>query len=267
MLTWWKSKTDGYSPDGRNADQTRVLSTRGAVFCYQHLKFRCFLFEVNMDNRTKIKRITTIGMLSAIAYIFTLIGHLVPIYFNDFLKYDPKDAIIVIAGFSLGPLAALIISVIVALLELVTISTTGIIGCLMNIIASAAFACIAALVYKRARNIKGAVCGLILSSAVTVVLMLLWNYLITPLYMGIPREVVAGMLLPVFLPFNVIKCGLNSALTILIYKPCVQAMRRVGLLERRVIVEGENRPKASPALIISSLVVIAIMVALFIILR
>ena len=96
----------------------------------------------------KTQYITTVGMLCAVAYIFTLIGHFVPIYFNDFLKYDPKDAIIVIAGFAIGPMASLIISVIVAFLELITISSTGFIGFAMNIIASASFACIAALVYK-----------------------------------------------------------------------------------------------------------------------
>ena len=148
-------------------------------------------------------------MLCAVAYIFTLIGHFIPLYFNGFLKYDPKDAIIVIAGFAMGPLASLIISVIVAFLELITISTTGFIGFGMNILASVSFACIAAIVYRYRRSVPLAVAGLILSSAVTVGAMVLWNYLVTPWYMGVPREVVAEMLLPVFLPFNAIKCGLK----------------------------------------------------------
>ena len=49
--------------------------------------------------------------------------------------------------------------------------------------------------------------------------------------MGIPREAVAELLLPAFLPFNLIKGGLNAAITMLLYKPFVTALRRAGLLE------------------------------------
>lgn len=45
--------------------------------------------------------------------------------------------------------------------------------------------------------------------------MLFWNYLIAPLYMGYSREAVAGLLLPAFLPFNLIKGCLNAAGTLL----------------------------------------------------
>ena len=210
----------------------------------------------------KTRKITNIGMFAAIAYIFTLIGHFIPIAFTDFLRYDPKDAIIVIAGFALGPLAALLISVIVAFL--------GVIGFAMNIVSSASFACVSSLVYKKIKSINGAVLGLVLSSLLTVGLMVLWNYLITPLYMGVPREMVAGMLLPVFLPFNVIKCGINSALVMLIYKPCVQAMRRVGLMKKRENNENQVqniKAKVKPLSIILSFLVIALMVALFILLK
>jgi riboflavin transporter FmnP len=37
--------------------------------------------------------------------------------------------------------------------------------------------------------------------------------------MGVPTEMVDGMLLTVFLPFNLIKAGLNALVTFLIYKP------------------------------------------------
>ncbi|MBO5313258.1 MAG: ECF transporter S component [Clostridia bacterium] len=212
----------------------------------------------------KTKRITTIAMLSSIAYIFTLIGHFLPIYFNDFLRYDPKDAIIAISGFTLGPLSALIISVAVSVLEAITISTTGIIGCLMNILSSATFACVSAFIYKRIKSINGALAGLILSSLLTVGAMLLWNYLVTPAYMKVPREAVEAMLVPVFLPFNFIKCCLNSALTMLLYKPCVNAMRRVGLVPRG---EGGVKYSIKPWVIVCSVAVIALMIVLFICLK
>lgn len=214
----------------------------------------------------KTQYLTTVGMLCAIAYIFTLLGEVVPIRFG-FLRYDPKDAIIVIAGFAMGPLASLVISVIVAFLELITISSTGFIGFGMNVIASASFACIAALVYRYRRSVPWAVVGLILSSAVTVGAMILWNYLITPWFMGESREVIAGMILPVFLPFNVIKCGLNTALALLLYKPCVQAMRRAGLIRARRGGAVNQSPVISMLITLLAIALMGGMIALFIALK
>ena len=68
----------------------------------------------------------------------------------------------------------------------------------------------------------------------TVCIMLLWNWLITPLYLGIERTAVEALLLPAFLPFNLLKVGLNSALTLFLYKPLVTALRKTGLVETGV---------------------------------
>ena len=65
------------------------------------------------------------------------------------------------------------------------------------------------------------------------VVMLLWNWLITPLYMGYPRAAVEAMLIPYFLPFNALKAGLNTALTMVLYKPIANTLRKTGLLEQR----------------------------------
>ena len=61
--------------------------------------------------------------------------------------------------------------------------------------------------------------------------MLLWNWLITPLYQGAPREAVEAMLLPIFLPFNLLKAGLNSAFILGLYKPLVTALRKTRLID------------------------------------
>ena len=86
-------------------------------------------------------------------------------------------------------------------------------------------------IYKKKRTIMGAVVGLLAGCLLMVVVMLLWNYLITPIYMGYPREAVAELLLPAFLPFNLLKGGLNATITILLYKPVVTALRRAGFVE------------------------------------
>ncbi len=182
------------------------------------------------------KKLTTTAMLAAIAYILMAVGR-IPIVM--FLKYDPKDIIIVIGGFIYGPVSAFVISFIVSFFEMLTISDTGYIGLIMNVLSSSVFACTAAYLYKKKRTLKGAVTGLIIGSILGIVCMILWNYLITPIYMGYPREAVAEMLLPVFLPFNLFKYTLNSVLTVLIYKYVVTALRKAGLVEN----SSGNAPK------------------------
>lgn len=210
---------------------------------------------------SKTKKLTMIGMLCALAYVMTVVGR-IPIVL--FLKYDPKDVVIAIGGFIFGPLTAFIIAGIAAFVEMLTISETGIIGCLMNIISSCAFACTAAFVYSKRRKLSGAISGLFCAWACQVVVMILWNYLITPIYMGYPRAAVVELLIPAFLPFNLIKGGLNAAITMLMYKPVVTALRRSHLLETNATV---TRSRTNAGVLLTSLLIIATCVLLILALR
>ena len=176
------------------------------------------------------KTIATVAMLCAIAFVAKLISKVFPDV-AGFLSFDLKDVVIVIGGFIMGPLTALVISVIVSLIEMLTVSSTGIIGLVMNVLASCAFACVAAVIYHRDRSMKGAVIGLVAGVLCMTALMLLWNWLITPLYMHVDRSVVVGMLIPTFLPFNLVKGGINATLAMLLYKPVVTALRKAHLVE------------------------------------
>lgn len=175
----------------------------------------------------KTRKMVIMAVFCALAYISVFIIR-VPVV--SFLSYEPKDVIIVTGGFLFGPAAALLISVVVSIIELITISDTGIIGAVMNVISTAAFAVPAAFIYKKKRTMSGAVLGLISGTVLMVIMMLLWNYLITPIYMKTPREVVAAMLPTVFLPFNLLKGFINSTLTLLLYKPLVTALRKASLI-------------------------------------
>ena len=179
-------------------------------------------------SRLDTKQLVTLAMLSAIAYAVMFMSKALPSV-NGFLDFDFKDVIICVGGFIYGPLAAALMSILVAFIELVTISSTGLWGFLMNCLATCAFCCTACYVYKKRHTQRGAVLGLALGVVCLVVVMLLWNFLITPIYTGYPREVVTAMLLPVFLPFNLAKGGMNMAVTLLLYKPIVTALRRAKL--------------------------------------
>ncbi len=188
------------------------------------------------------KKLTTLAMLTAVAYVVMLLSKSLP-QVSGFLQMDLKDVIICIGGFIFGPLSAAVVSIVVAVVEMFTYSDTGPIGCLMNVISTASFTCTAAFIYQRKHTRKGAIIGLAVATLVLTVVMVLWNYLITPIYMKIPRDVVVGMLPTVFLPFNLVKGGLNMAITLLLYKPVVTALRRAGLApESRAAKENGAEP-------------------------
>lgn len=186
--------------------------------------------STSLESKKSLRFVIVIGMLSAVAFGATMLGKLVP-NVAGFLSYDPKDAVVVIAGYIYGPIASLLISVIVSLVEMVTVSTTGLYGLLMNIVSTCAFALPAVAVYRKKRTRLGAVIGLAAGVAVMSGMMVLWNYIITPMYMGVPREQVAGMLATVFLPFNAVKGVINAALIMMVYKPLITVLRKTKLVD------------------------------------
>lgn len=205
-----------------------------------------------MKKAMDIKKLTAAAMLCALAYIVMVIGR-VPVVL--FLSYDPKDVIIALGGLIWGPMISFAVSVVVSFIEMITVSDTAWIGFLMNVISTCSFACTAAFIYKKKRTLSGAVVGLAIGAACAVVVMMLWNYLITPLYMGFPREAVVELLLPAFLPFNLLKAGLNAALTFLLYRPVVSALKSTGLIDKTKSKNAEKR-KTNLGLVILALAII-----------
>ena len=214
--------------------------------------------------RMSVKSLTSLAMLTALAYIVMIMSKALP-QVSGFLQLDLKDTIICVGGFLFGPMAAAISSIVVAAIEMFTYSDTGIIGCIMNMLATCAFCCTASYVYKRLHTKKGAVIGLSCGVVVLTIVMLLWNYLITPIYMKIDRAVVAAMLPTVFLPFNLVKGGLNMAIILLIYKPVVTALRKARLVpESKAPAQSESR--FSAGFLLFSLALLATFVTLALVL-
>lgn len=208
------------------------------------------------------KKLTTVAMLCALAYIVMFVAR-IPVVL--FLKYDPKDVVIVIGGFLFGPLTSFAISSVVSLVEMITVSDTGLWGLLMNILSSCSFACTAALIYKKRHTVKGAVAGLVSGVVVMAAVMLLWNYLITPIYMGYPRAAVAELLLPAFLPFNLLKGGLNAAIAMLLYKPVATALRKAGLAPEST--GDSSAPQRNLGVTLAALVALATCVLLVLVMK
>lgn len=208
--------------------------------------------------KKNVKTLVTLAMLAALSYVLLLAFKLIPglnLVGLSFLRYDPKDVIIVISGFIYGPLASVAISVVVSLVEMLTVSDTGWIGLLMNVLSTCAFAVPAALVYKKWHKLPGAIVGLVSGVLCMTLVMILWNYLLTPIYMTMPREAIVPMLPTVFLPFNLIKGGINAAVAMLLYKPLISALRAAHLVEPS---KGE---KAGGGVLTLVIVLISLLVA------
>lgn len=210
--------------------------------------------------RMDTKKMATMAMLAALAYVVMSVTRLPLMAAAPYLKYDPKDVVLVIGGFLYGPGAAAAMSLVVCLLEMFTLSESGIVGFLMNFMASTAFIVPASWIYHKKRTIGGAVAGLYRGVMLMTGTMLLWNWIITPFYEKIPREVVEAMLVPVFLPFNLVKGGMNMALSVLLYQPVNNALRRMHLLP--ALPDGKARRRLNPAVLAFGAVLLGVCVVL-----
>ena len=228
-----------------------------------------------------VKKLTTTAMLAALSYIVMVFVRIPIMPAAPFLEYDPKDVLFVLTGFLIGPVEGCVVVILVCLLEMVTVSTSGPIGLLMNVIASLCFVLPAAFIYRWKKTLPSAIIGLAVGVFTMTASMLLWNYLITPLYTGMPREAVAAMLPTVFLPFNLIKAGINMAITLIIYKPVSILLHKAKVLEYKeknpvpaVAGDTQNntdrskgKKKFTPIAIIIGVVLLVICIAAIFIIR
>ena len=169
------------------------------------------------------RRIAITALFCAVAAICTLFIEFPIIPGVTFLKYDPSAIVALIAGFAFGPATGAIVSILPYLVHLATQS--GIYGAFMAIVATLSLVLPASLVYQRNTTMRGAITGMVVGAIVCLVCCIAANIVVTPLYMGAPRETVIGMIVPVLLPFNVLKIAINCVITALVYKPLSKALQ------------------------------------------
>lgn len=167
----------------------------------------------------QIRKITTIAMLTAISAVLITLIHFPLFPSAAFLEYDPADVAILVGTFAFGPVAGLITTVLASFIQAFFLGGNGIYGFLMHTISSGVLALTAGLIYRSHRTRIGALLSLIFGTIMMGLVMMVANHFITPIFMGAPTSVVDSMLLPVILPFNLLKAGINSLITFFIYKP------------------------------------------------
>ncbi|ACL77696.1 ECF transporter S component [Ruminiclostridium cellulolyticum] len=181
-------------------------------------------------NSSKIRKITTMGVLVAISVILIVSPLKFPFPSAPFLVYDAADVSIIIGGFIFGPTQGIILTIVTAVVQTMSDSSGGgWIGCVMHIVATSALVCTSSVIYSRKRTLKSAVIGLTLGSLAMTVLMIPMNMIFYPLFAGTPVDAVIKMMVPALLPFNLMKAGLNSVIALLLYKSSGRLLRQIAL--------------------------------------
>jgi len=197
--------------------------------------------------RTKFLTPTTlvkISILSAIGYILMFISVPLPMLFPEFLKVDISDLPVLLGGIALGPMAGVTIAFFKNLLQFITgMSTTGGVGEFANFLIGGSFVFTVSYIYSKKRDVAGVIIGLISGIIVMTIVGCIANYfIILPFYskIGWSIDAVVAMgsainpaiknklsfVIWIIAPFNILKSGIMSLLTLPMYKKTEKIFNR-----------------------------------------
>ena len=113
----------------------------------------------------KIRKIVVMAMLVAVSIVLVYLIHF-PIFPSAaFLEYDPADIPILIGAFAYGPVAGLLITVVAAVIQGLTVSAgSGLYGVIMHIIATGVLVLVAGGIYRLIHTRVGAIIGLVVGT-------------------------------------------------------------------------------------------------------
>ena len=180
----------------------------------------------NMAAGSKTLKIVKMGVMVAISVALVYLIHFPIFPAVSFLEYDPADIPILIGTFAFGPLAGLVLTVVTSVVQGLTVSAgSGLYGILMHVIATGVLVSVSGGIYHKNKTRKTAVIGLVCGMVAMAVVMVGANMVITPIFMGVPASVVWD-LMPFIAGFNIIKAGINGAVTFILYKRIANFLRR-----------------------------------------
>ena len=170
---------------------------------------------IKNTNKWDTRQLVVMALMCAISVLLSFVEF--PIWpAAPWLKYDASFVPVMVVAFAYGAGPGMAIG-------FVSVALHGLMagdfwGATMNLLVITAFVLPAAIMYKRNRTMKTAIIGLFISSLCAIALAIVGNLLITPIYAGMPVEAVITMIVPILIPFNVIKTVLNSVFTLAVYK-------------------------------------------------
>ena len=184
----------------------------------------------------KTRDLTVIAMLGAICCVLMHIDFPLP-FMPPFMNFDLCGLVELIGGFAMGPLQAFFIIVVKLLLKLGTEGTTSAFtGELQNLMLSCAYVLPPVILYHRNKTKRTAVIGMTTGTIFCSIVAVFTNlFIIIPFYMTLMGQEMGYFIqmcteanpmvqnaatLPIFgiVPFNLIKCSINSLGAMVLYK-------------------------------------------------
>ncbi len=184
-------------------------------------------------------KLAKLAMMTAVSMVLLLLVRL-PFPPAPFLVYDPADVPIYITAFAYGPVEGLIVTLVVCLIQAFGLGGDGLYGFLMHFVATGIVAVTIGFMYRKNKTRKTAIKALVVGVILAVILMCIMNIIVTPVYMGAPRQAVIAMIPTVVIPFDLLKAGLNSLLTFVLYKRISGLLHGSGKTVRKEEIEGNK---------------------------
>lgn len=197
------------------------------------------------DSRMKVKKIAFIGLMGAVSSVLMLFRFPIP-FMPPFLSFDFSGLMEMLGGFMFGPMAALCIIIVKIMMQLVMQGSFSLgTGELQNFILSCTYVLPALIIYHKSKSKKRAAAGMAVSSVLVAVVAVFTNlYLIIPFYVKLfgmsMNDIIAmcstvnpamknAMTMALFgiLPFNLIKYGITSVVTLIIYKRLSRVIKQI----------------------------------------
>jgi riboflavin transporter FmnP len=168
--------------------------------------------ETTMKTRT----LTTAALLIAVGVLVSFIIDIPILPGADFLKYTPSDIPTLLGSFAFGPVVGGLIALLRAVLHgFLTGFRNQVVGLIMDIVAAVAMAFGTGLTYRLRKTRGGAALGLLVGSLTMTVISVAVNYFWSYPAYGQPPQLVWTTALP----FNLLKCAINSVAVFFLYKP------------------------------------------------
>lgn len=166
------------------------------------------------------QRIAIYALFTALAMMLSFIE--IPLFpAAPYLKYDPSGIVVLLAGFAYGYEAAILVSILSWLPHLFT----NPFGAIISIVCLLALSVPSAWIYSKNRTRQGALISMVVGAVAFILCALGLNLIITPLYSAVSLQTVIAMIVPILLPFNVIKVVLHLVITTVIYKPTTAVLK------------------------------------------
>ena len=166
-------------------------------------------------NKWGTRQLVTMALLCAIGVLLSFIEFpLIPGV--TWLKYDASAMPAMVCGFAFGAGGGLAVGIAGAIIHGILMADFS--GAVMNILVVIGFVVPAALIYQKGRTFPRAIVGLVVSVICAVAMAIVGNLIITPGWLGVPMDAVVAMIIPILVPFNLLKGIINAVLTLAVYK-------------------------------------------------